>query len=123
MKRYKTVVTSVIMLAGFYFRVWLYTATGITLVQRINNNLREPPVSAEFWDSLYLAGKFLVVILLLVLSGDLIRFYRNIRRHPVITVPRTRSDGYRTGRWCGYFPADRQLLVSVLRIVTEYYRV
>ncbi len=90
MKRYKTVVTSVIMLAGFYFRVWLYTATGITLVQRINNNLREPPVFAEFWDSLYLAGKFLVVILLLVLSGDLIRFYRNIRRHPVITVPRTR---------------------------------
>lgn len=90
MKRYKTVVTSVIMLAGFYFRVWLYTATGITLVQRINNNLREPPVSAEYWDSLYLAGKFLVVILLLVLSGDLIRFYRNIRRHPVITVPRTR---------------------------------
>lgn len=90
MKRYKTVVTSVIMLAGFYFRVWLYTATGITLVQRINNNLREPPVYAEFWDSLYLAGKFLVVILLLVLSGDLIRFYRNIRRHPVITVPRTR---------------------------------
>lgn len=90
MKRYKTVVTSVIMLAGFYFRVWLYTATGITLVQRINNNLREPPVSAEFWDSLYLAGKFLVVILLLVLSGDLIRFCRNIRRHPVITVPRTR---------------------------------
>ncbi|MEG7514511.1 Uncharacterised protein [Klebsiella pneumoniae] len=90
MKRYKTVVTSVIMLAGFYFRVWLYTATGITLVQRINNNLREPPVSAEFWDSLYLAGKFLVVILLLVLSGDLIRFYRNIRRHSVITVPRTR---------------------------------
>ncbi len=83
MKRYKTVVTSVIMLAGFYFRVWLYTATGITLVQRINNNLREPPVSAEFWDSLYLAGKFLVVILLLVLSGDLIRVYRNIRRHPV----------------------------------------
>lgn len=75
------------MLAGFYFRVWLYTATGITLVQRINNNLREPPVSAEFWDLLYLAGKFLAVILLLVLSGDLIRVYRNIRRHPVITAP------------------------------------
>ena len=90
MKRYKTVVTSVIMLAGFYFRVWLYTATGITLVQRINNNPGEPLVSAEFWDSLYLAGKFLVVILLLVLSGDLIRVYRNIRRHPVITAP-----GYR----------------------------
>ncbi len=90
MKRYKTVMTSVIILAGFYFRVWLYTVIGIALVQRINNNLREPPVSAEFWDSLYLAGKFLVVILLLVLSGDLIRFYRNIRRHPVITVPRTR---------------------------------
>lgn len=90
MKRYKTVMTSVIILAGFYFRVWLYTVIGIALVQRINNNLREPPVSAEFWDSVYLAGKFLVVILLLVLSGDLIRVYRNIRRHPVITVPRTR---------------------------------
>ncbi len=90
MKRYKTVVTSVIILAGFYFRVWLYTTTGMILAEWINNNLREPPVSAEFWDSLYLAGKFLVVILLLVLSGDLIRVYRNIRRHPVITAPRTR---------------------------------
>ncbi|HDU8645495.1 TPA: hypothetical protein RG704_000150 [Morganella morganii subsp. morganii] len=78
------------MLAGFYFRVWLYTTTGMILAEWINNNLREPPVSAEFWDSLYLAGKFLVVILLLVLSGDLIRVYRNIRRHPVITAPRTR---------------------------------
>ncbi|EKT0591433.1 hypothetical protein QDS07_001039 [Morganella morganii] len=75
------------MLAGFYFRVWLYTTTGMILVKWINNNLREPPVSADFWDSLYLAGKFLVAILLLVLSGDLIRFYRNIRRHPVITAP------------------------------------
>ncbi len=90
MKRYKKVVTSVIILAGFYFRVWLYTTTGMILVKWINNNLREPPVSADFWDSLYLAGKFLVAILLLVLSGDLIRFYRNIRRHPVITAPRTR---------------------------------
>ncbi|HHN8404649.1 TPA: hypothetical protein ACRRXZ_003206 [Morganella morganii] len=70
--------------------MWLYTTTGMILAEWINNNLREPPVSAEFWDSLYLAGKFLVVILLLVLSGDLIRVYRNIRRHPVITVPRTR---------------------------------
>lgn len=87
MKRYKTVMTSVIILAGFYFRVWLYTVIGIALVQRINNNLREPPVSAEFWDSLYLVSKFLVVILLLILSGDLIRVYRNIRRHPVITAP------------------------------------
>ncbi|HDU8611641.1 TPA: hypothetical protein RG697_003290 [Morganella morganii] len=78
------------MLAGFYFRVWLYTTTGMILAEWINNNLREPPVSAEFWDSLYLAGKFLVVILLLVLSCDLIRVYRNIRRHPVITAPRTR---------------------------------
>ncbi|QQO74419.1 hypothetical protein IDH72_07670 [Morganella morganii] len=78
------------MLAGFYFRVWLYTATGMILAKWINNNLREPPVSADFRDSLYLAGKFLVAILLLVLSGDLIRFYRNIRRHPVITAPRTR---------------------------------
>ncbi|MCF1264511.1 hypothetical protein LH673_03760 [Morganella morganii] len=60
------------------------------LIKWINNNLREPPVSADFWDSLYLAGKFLVVILLLVLSGDLIRFYCNIRRHPVITAPHTR---------------------------------
>ena len=58
-------------------------------MQRINNNLREPPVSAEFWDSLYLAGKFLVVILLLVLSGDLIRF-TVISGGTVITVPRTR---------------------------------
>lgn len=80
-------IKGITILAGFYFRVWLYTATGITLVRRINNNLREPQVSAEFWDSLYLAGKFLVVILLLVLSGDLIRVYRNIRRHPVITAP------------------------------------
>lgn len=87
MKRYKTVMTSVIILASFYFRVWLYTVIGIALVQRINNNLREPPVSAEFWDSLYLVSKFLVVILLLILSGDLIRVYRNIRRHPVITAP------------------------------------
>ncbi len=87
MKRYKTVVTSVIILAGFYFRVWLYTTTGMILVKWINNNLREPPVSADFWDSLYLAGKFLVAILLLVLSGDLIRVYCNIRRHPVITAP------------------------------------
>ena len=93
-------------------------------MQRINNNLREPPVSAEFWDSLYLAGKFLVVILLLVLSGDLIRFTvisGGTRNN--CTTDSFLSDGYRTGRWCGYFPADRQLLVSVLRIVTEYYRV
>lgn len=58
-------------------------------MQRINNNLREPPVSAEFWDSLYLAGKFLVVILLLVLSGDLICF-TVISGGTAITVPRTR---------------------------------
>lgn len=86
MKEYKKSVTSVILLAGFYFRVWLYTVTGIILVNRINNDLREPPVSADFRDSLYLAGKFLVVILLLIFLGDLVRFYRNIRRHPVITV-------------------------------------
>ncbi len=90
MKRYKISVTSVIILAGFYFRVWLYTTTGMILVNRINNNLREPPVSADFWDSLYLVSKFLLVILLLILSGDMIRVYRNIRRHPVITAPRTR---------------------------------
>lgn len=90
MKRYKTSVTSVIILAGFYFRVWLYTTTGMALINRINNNLREPPVSADFWDSLYLVSKFLLVILLLILSADLFRVYRNIRRNPVITAPRSR---------------------------------
>ncbi|WP_369453009.1 hypothetical protein [Morganella morganii] len=82
--------TSVIILAGFYFRVWLYTTTGMILAEWINNNLREPPVSADFWDSLYLVSKFLLVILLLILSGDLIRVYRNIRRNPVITASQTR---------------------------------
>lgn len=90
MKRYKISVTSVIILTGFYFRVWLYTTTGMILVKWINNNLRELPVSADFWDSVYLVSKFLLVILLLILSGDLIRVYRNIRRNPVITVPRSR---------------------------------
>ncbi len=90
MKRYKISVTSVIILAGFYFRAWLYTTTGMILVKWINNNLREPPVSADFWDSVYLASKFLLVILLLILSGDLLRVYRNIRRNPVIITPRSR---------------------------------
>lgn len=113
MKEYKKSVTSVILLAGFYFRVWLYAATGIILVKWINNNLPEPPVSADLRDSLYLAGKFLVVILLLILSGDLVRFYRNIRRHPVITTS--------WHRFCLSVAALAGGVMIILRTVSYWY--
>lgn len=90
MKGCNSLMKNIIMLAGFYFRVWLYTITGIILTKWINNNQREPYISADFWNSFYPAGKFLLVILLLILLGDLIRFYRNLRRQPVITPPRHR---------------------------------
>lgn len=88
MKEYKSLIKIIMMLASFYFRTALYTVTGIMLAKWINNDQRVPPVSAEYWNTLYLAGTFFLVVLSLIFLADLIRFYRNMLREPVIAALR-----------------------------------